>query len=409
MTFSSWRNWRHPAEFALLLGLAFFLPLREAPKNLLWLAYVVVWVVNRARVRDAGGAPDWWEGLIALMVAGGLAAAAFGGIHRGDGNEWRAVGDIVRYGLLFVLVRRAGYDESQKLSLLGLLVASCVIAEMEAVWRWKVTAARRALELVSVGHVNHSAIYLCICAGVAAGLLAALWPRLGKGVRALLGFATLALVTGLFLGGSRAAGGVGVVLLAGAALIGARVSGSGKRALLALFIAVGFAAVVGGTSALQRQIEWGARNYSLAQRDLIWNRGMVAWRESPAFGVGLENYGHFSEARLKEWLGHQGTVYQESEYVPAPHAHSLYVNTLVERGVVGLATVLLFLFAWGVRLVRVHPPFDRAGMPLAIWCASASAWAVTVLIGFANTTLHHEHAMLALLLLGLEATRRRAA
>ena len=32
-----WREWRFPIEFALLLALAFFLPLREAPKNLFWL------------------------------------------------------------------------------------------------------------------------------------------------------------------------------------------------------------------------------------------------------------------------------------------------------------------------------------------------------------------------------------
>jgi O-antigen ligase len=409
MTYPSWRNWRYPAEFALLLGLAFFLPLREAPKNLLWLAYVVVWVVNRARAHDAGGAPDLWEGLIALLVAGGLAAAAFGGIHRGDGNEWWAVGDIVRYGLLFVLVRRASYEDGQKLLLLSVLVASCVIAELEAVWNWKVVGKRKALELFSVGHVNHSAIYLAICLGVAAGLLAALWPRLRISHRAWLGAATLAMATGLFLGGSRAAGAVAVLLLALAALIGAKVSGSGRRAFAALGVVLAFAAIVGGTSALDRQIEWGAQNYSLAQRDLIWNRGLTAWRESPVFGVGMENYGHFDEAQLKTWLAHQGRPYVAAEHVGAPHAHSLYVNTLVERGAAGLATVLLLLAAWAVTLARSRPAFAAPGAVLALWCASASAWLVTVVIGFANTTLHHEHAMLALLLLGLALPWRAGA
>jgi O-antigen ligase len=284
-----------------------------------------------------------------------------------------------------------------------------VIAELEAVWRWKVTGKRSALELVSVGHVNHSAIYMCICAGVAAGALAALWPRLGRSARVLLGLATLALVTGLFLGGSRAAGGVVVAILACIALIWSRVLGSGRNALLALLVTLGFAAVVGGTSALNRQIEWGAKNYTLSQRDLIWNRGLVAWRESPVFGVGMENYGHFSEARLKEWVARQGVPYRAEDYVGGPHAHSLYMNTLVERGIVGLGTVLLFLLAWGASLARQRPRFDQPGAALALWCASASALAVTALIGFVNTTLHHEHAMLALLLLGLGAREWRGA
>ncbi len=409
MTPFSWRDWRFPVEFALLLALAFVLPLREAPKNILWLAYLLTWLINRIGTRNFGGRLDGWDLLLAGLLAGGYLAALFGGIYRGDGNEWLAVNDILRYALLFTCVRRAGYSDAQKLAVLAMLVGSCVLAEIEAIWNWKVTAKRRALELVSVGHVNHSAIYMAICLGVAAGLLGAMWRSLHVPARIALGVAVLALMSGLFLGGSRAAGATGVLLLLFAALLAARAADMGRRAWIAVGAVIALAALVGGTSALDRQLEWGARNYSLAQRDLIWNRGLAGWREHPVFGLGMENYGHFKEDVLKGWVAAQGRPYVAAEYAGAPHGHSLYINTLVERGLVGLASVLALLGGWGWWLLHYRP---RAGEPearTALWFASGSAWLVTLVIGFANTTLHHEHAMLALLALALAVNSRGAA
>jgi hypothetical protein len=44
------------AELGALVALCFFLPLYEAPKNLAWLAYALLWLANRWRARDFGGA-----------------------------------------------------------------------------------------------------------------------------------------------------------------------------------------------------------------------------------------------------------------------------------------------------------------------------------------------------------------
>ena len=52
-------------------------------------------------------------------------------------------------------------------------------------------------------------------------------------------------------------------------------------------------------------------------------------------------------------------------------------------------------------LARHLPRHGDPPASVALWFACGSAWLVTVLIGFANTTLHHEHAMLAMLALAL--------
>ena len=395
------REWRYPVEFALLLGLVFFLPLREAPKNIFWLAYLGAWCVNRFRGRDFGGRLDGWDALLAGLLVSGYLSAAFAGIQRGDGNEWLAVNDIVRYATLALCVRRGGYSARQSIWILGMMVASCAIGAVEGLWYLKVSGKRDALQLFSVGHVNHSAIYMAICSGVAAGLMLACWRGARAGARGAMMASTGLLLIGLFVGGSRAAAGVGVLLLLIFGAIGARAAGFGRAIWALLLPMILVAILVGGQGAIERQIEYASKNYWMSHRDLIWNRGLVGWRQFPVFGVGMDNYSQITDARLRGWLAEQGRNYDPGAYSPAPHAHSLFVNTLVERGIFGLAGLVALLVAWLAALVRRRPLFSAGGSAVALWCASLSGLAVTVLIGLVNTTFHHEHAMLALLCLCL--------
>ena len=164
--FASLRSVRFPVETGLLLGLAFFLPLAEAPKNLLWLAYAATWLANRARAGDWGGRWDGWDTLIALWIASGFLVAAFAGLHK---SEWQGAGDLLRYASLLWLVKRGGYAGRELKWLLGALVASTVIGLAIGYFRlWTGLAKSGHLQLHSVGHVNHTAIYLAINAGTEA-------------------------------------------------------------------------------------------------------------------------------------------------------------------------------------------------------------------------------------------------
>ena len=407
-----WREWRFPVEFALLLALAFFLPLREAPKNIIWLAYVVTWFANRAFLhggrRDFGGPWDRWDTLLLTWLASGYLAAQWAGIRTPEGNEWGAVNDLLRNLLLAWCVRRARYTREQALAVLGVLVASAALGTGEALWNWKVAAIKRKLELVSVGHVNHSAIYLVIVLGVGVGALPVWWRSGGRAGAGLLSLALALVGIGAFIADSRAAAGVGLllVLLLGAALARGLAM---RRAWLFAGVVLLTGLTIGGVSGLTRHFDMAPGN-TLTERDLIWNRAFVAVRAHPWFGVGMDNFSRITDARLQAWLAAEGRVYDASEYVRAPHAHSLYVNTLTERGAVGLGLLLLVLGAWGCGLWRHRP---RAGnyaadmAAMACWCAAFSGWWVTVAIGFVNTTLHHEHAMLALLTLTLWLPLRR--
>lgn len=395
-----WREWRFPVEFALLLALVFFLPLREAPKNLFWLAYVVVWVVNRVGSREWGGRWDGWDTLIVVWLGSGYLAAMFAGIRTPEGNEWSAVNDLVRYLTLLFCFKRGGYDEKQKTILLAMLGASCVLAGAEAWWNWKIIHARKALELVSVGHVNHSAIYLSICAGIVTGLALAFWPRLAWRGRTFLAVAQILLLSWIFMTDSRAAVLAVLLLVFALVAIGGRAAKIGRKGWVAAALVIGIAVGIGGWGGIVRQVEHAAQNNMLSERDLIWNRALVAAAANPWFGVGLDNFSRITDARLQAWVAGSGRPYVANDYRRAPHAHSLYLNALAERGAVGLGVILLVLTLWGWLLARQLASM-RQGAPLAVWCASFSGWFVTLLIGTVNTTMHHEHAMLAVMTLGL--------
>jgi hypothetical protein len=91
-----------------------------------------------------------------------------------------------------------------------------------------------------------------------------------------------------------------------------------------------------------------------------------------------------------------------------PHAHSLFVNTLAERGACGLVALILFLGSLGANLIATIPSKGAASEDFLFWGSAFSSWFIGAAAGLANTTLHHEHALLSVLLFGSWLSWRRS-
>ena len=392
------RALRYPTETGLLVGLCFFLPLLEAPKNLLWAAYVVTWLVNRVRARDFGGRWDAWDSLIALWIASGYAAAVFAGQ---SGDEWRGAHDLLRYASVLWLVKRGGYSEAELRWVLGALVASTVVGLAVGYVRlWSGIGKSGDLQLHSVGHVNHTAIYLAIMSGVCVAWIYARWKAWRPGRRAAaLAIATLVLAS-LIVTASRAAIAIGLAFIP---LLGLawwprwRAPLVASAAALAVIVA---AAAVVGAEALRKHEKNVAEQNVLSFRDGIWRMALAAWERYPLFGVGMSNYPQITYERVKTWRTEAGSGYDEKHYYLAAHAHNLYLNALAERGAIGAGALAAVLLAWLVALFRRRPRAEDSDHAWLAWGAAGAAWFVTVTVGLVNTTLHHEHGILAVLLLG---------
>lgn len=113
----------------------------------------------------------------------------------------------------------------------------------------------------------------------------------------------------------------------------------------------------------------------------------------------MGNFREISDARICKWLEAEEKLFDTEKYFrPFSHAHNLYINMLAERGAVGLGSLL---FPWRLRLELSGSCADQRSFPehFLSWGAAFSAWFVSIVTGLANTTLHHEHALLSMVLL----------
>src|SRR4051794_6667058 len=230
-------------EFGFLLALCFFLPLYEAPKNLAWLGYVVAWIWKRARTRDVGGPWDPWDTLFAAWIASVFVVAAFAGRHA---NEWRAALDVLRYGAVLWMLKRSRLTVRETLAVLGTLAASALLGLGIGTWEvW--SGAHQRLELNSVGHVNHTAIYLAIVLGLCAS-----WLFAGSHPLAA-GGATVLVYAGLFATASRGALAAGILALCVLAAAWWRRSRWPALEVALLLAATTLAALLGNTGLVEKQ------------------------------------------------------------------------------------------------------------------------------------------------------------
>jgi O-antigen ligase len=396
---SELKKTRFPIEIGLLVAFCVFLPLLEFWKNLALFAYAVAWLVNRQRARDFGGPWRTADSLVLLWIAAAYLAAAFAGL---EGRAIAKTGDVAVSALLFWMVMRAGYAPREMRWVFGALVASTLAGLAIGYWRlWSGAGKSGTLQLYSVGHVNHTAVYLAMMLGVCASWLFACWRAWPASRRTVALAVTVLILVSLVVTASRGAVGIGFLLVLLLALAWWQ---RWRAPLLASAVALAvLTAVLAGSGAevLRKQMDNAAAQNVLAFRDGIWRMGLAGWEKYPWFGVGKDNYGQITHERVRGWRAEAGKDYEEARYVHFPHGHSLYVNTLAERGAVGFAALLTVLCATLAALWRYRPRPGDDDFACLTWGGAVSAWIVTAGVGLVNTTLHHEHGLLAALLFAL--------
>jgi O-Antigen ligase len=129
-----------------------------------------------------------------------------------------------------------------------------------------------------------------------------------------------------------------------------------------LMAAIAYAALEGRPQGVSPQRTVGAERLGSidSNRYRYWRVALDTWVDRPLIGVGSGGF-------LVEWRKQRDRVDESAD------AHSLYIETLAELGLVGLALILLFLggtAAGAVRLYRLDPA-AAAGLAAAL-----AAWAV---------------------------------
>lgn len=389
-------------EIGFIMALAFVLPLVEAPKNLLAFGYLLVWLWHR--VRHPGLAARWqgwmsWDGLFAATLTAAFIGTALAGIKA---NEWTGMRDVFRYVLLAWLLLRSEYSQASWRMVLAALVAGTLIACGIGAWSLMSNGGVE-LELHSVGHSNHSATFLCIVFGASLAWLLADWPGLSRRWRIVGVAAVILLALAVIATGSRIAAAMLILITVGLAVVTGLSAGRTWRPL-GVVVATLIAAIALGALfqpwVLKKHLRNVQDNNVLAFRGELWSRALTAWRAHPLFGVGMDNYGAITPARLNAWESAQAKPLTPADAYTSSHAHSLYLDALAERGAVGAGLMMAMFMGWALMLWRRRPCGVPVGADCALWGASLAALLTTLIIGLVNTTLHTELAMVAVLWLG---------
>ncbi len=384
------------AELWSLLAVIAFLPAIEAPKNIALVLYLIFWATNRYQSGYWGGRWAAWDSLVLALTLTAYASAAFGAFVPGKGLA--AANDVLTYSLLFTAVRRSSYEPDYLWRLLGVLLLSTMLTLAYGYWGLLVTGERQTLGLHSVGHVNHSAIYLAI---VFSAALAWTSNSFDKTLKSYLLTATTAILgISLFVTQARGALIPTFLFVALWLVLRAKSRRSALAYLATLLIAVTSAAIL--TPGIRDKTKIGLESGQIASyRPALARTALLAAREYPVFGVGVTNFGKINEELTTQWQTKHFQWFSPDELYFASHAHSLYFNTLAERGLLGLLPLIALLVSFGTVLVRQRPRGLPSKLEGTLWGGAFGAWVITVVGGLFNTTLHHEHALVTVCLIGL--------
>jgi hypothetical protein len=374
------------------------LPSFEAPKNIFLILFVVL---ASLRHLMTGPIEVWraWDSVFLSILLSGFLSTIFAGLSPGD--EWKGFRVLVTFISVGWLLYRSNYSNKQIGWLFGLTILSVIPPLCWGLWQYLALHSKDALQLHSVGHVNHSAIYLTIIFGASLGATLAMWSRSTSLNKLALFLLPSLFYVSLIVGQSRAAFGIGTIM--GIAFIYLLAPSKKIKWIgLSIFSLTMAAIFFLNAPILQKHIENKNNHNVLSGREAIWNVTIEAARLYPILGIGIDNRANVTKDIIQKSIEARHEIFDETHYdFTFKHSHSFYLTQLAERGVLGSLVTLTFILVWLRTLVQHFSHKKLTGQALYLWMGSASAWFATFGIGFLNTTFHHEHGILACLFLGL--------
>jgi O-antigen ligase len=390
----------------MMLGLMIVsLPSIEAPKNIFLVGYLLTRVISEIlewkKIKI-----NWnqWDSLFFSIVVTAFLSTLLAGMPHLE--EWKGYMVFLTAILTGWLLSRTQYSRENYQGLFKLIVLGSLPPLLWGLYQYFILHTKKSLELHSVGHVNHSAIYLVMIFGASLGWILSYFSldKLKTKIHNLfilaLGILSVVFFVSLIIGESRAAYGTGILL--GFLIIHLICKNKKIKVFgMGLIILIFLLSVILKTGVIEKQISNQEANNVLSSRDKVWNVSLEASRFYPMLGIGLSNWHFITLDQLKKSVEDRGEKFNPNNYWFPGHSHNLFLSALVERGVLGLLMTLIFMLFWFRHIVKTYTWALRSQDSIRLWSGSLSAWVATFGIGLVNTTFHHEHAILACLFLGI--------
>ena len=259
-----------------------------------------------------------------------------------------------------------------------------------------------SLQLHSVGHVNHSAIYLCMITAAALSLLVSQLQSTQKKYVFITSLLFIFLISSVIISQSRAAFGILFLLVFALFLLSKLPIKIKTISLTLLTIFLVTIVFISPAPVIEKQIVNQNNHDILSQRDKIWQKAFEVARLNPLLGIGNGNWNSITIDQIESSVESRGEIFDAEKFkMEHPHPHNIYLSNLVDRGILGFIIFLNFMLIWLIILINSYKKCNQDSKAMLFIMGSFSAWATIFGIGFVNTTFHHENALLALFFLGL--------
>ena len=383
-------------EFYTLCALAFSLPLFEGPKHIFCIIYLMLFCYRTIKHKETFK-PSPLGKYILLFIATSI-ISSIGAAY--NGYDVIKLHDIIRYSIIGWMIIHSPLSKIHLYIICAALTTSTFIACSEAYYLLY-TEQKKFFELRSVGHINHSAIFILLILGSTLPLLLTQIHR-----KKIWGFAlatNLTITFFLFETNSRATF-IGLLLIFIIFIISTAIKHKNHIPLILISCSILAGIITINPPNVVNKIIQKHNYYSerATPREKSWNTTYHAWKKEIIFGVGYGNYRVITPKKMSEWYKDTGVdVTNKKHFIYLPHAHNRYMNTLAEGGLIGLLGLLVLFGAiiYHLFINSRHSFIEKDS--IYFWLIGANTLSTITIVGLFNTTLHHEHGLLAMMLIGI--------
>jgi O-antigen ligase len=341
-----------------------------------------------------------WDWVFLSLIFSSFLSALFPGVT--GGSEWKGFRGMLLWMTFGWTLFRSDYNENEKKYL---FIFAILMTLPPLIWGLAETLflhTKDALQLHSVGHVNHSAIYLCMMAGASLALLISPFQKTQKKYVFIATLLFIFLISSVVISQSRGAFGI-TFLLVYALFLLAKLSKKIKTISLIL-VTIFLVSIIFIIPAkiIEKQIVNQNNHNVLAYRDKVWRAAYEVAKFNPLLGNGNGNWKQINIDQIKSAVESRGEIFHAEDFaLKWGHPHNIYLANLLDRGILGLIIFLNFMLIWLITLINSYKKFNQNPKAMLFIMGSFSAWTTIFGIGFVNTTFHHENALLALFFLSL--------
>jgi len=388
---------KQDAKFVFLILSMAVLPSLEAPKNLFILFFIFSWALIAIRDKNWGGNWRLIDTIFCLWIVADIAV----GLNAIFYHDLPANGskDILKFVLFGWVISRSGFDSKQ---IFFLVISTLIFSVIPLIESY--TNSKHYIELHSVGHVNHTAIYLLISYILSLTFLVLNFRNLINSVRIILTIISFILALVVIDTNSRAASGI-LVIFSVLVLI-YLIFNYKKRSVTIgalLFALCTISLVIINPPTVIDKFINGTHLIGDSPRQKIRNHAYYTFRTSPILGVGFGNYVHFGHDDIKDLVMKEKGEYVKENFLPGSHPHNVFYTYLVSGGVVMLSVFMIFWLYFSKLIYQVYKSSTEkwlafSGLGIAM---------VTLAIGWVNTTFAHEHALISMFVIGLVISEYR--